>query len=376
MENKKSSKIKIIILLIIGILVVLIFARYITNKDFRNFVDIKILGKQILENNGNSIEINSEDSPKYFAYDNHIGVISKNKLSIYNTKGNVENSLAVKVSNPIINTCEKFVAIAESEGDKFYIINSTSLLFQGKIDGKISKISINKNGYVTIIASNSTYNSIVIVYDNDNNELFKSYFPSTYIMCSYIADSNNYLAIGEVDYTGTVMKSNIKIVDINTAKQVYEFNSPENEILTNICYSDDDIAICSFTNSVYKVEPNSSSKICDITDENPFVNIDMKNIIAIVERDSSGLFSYEYKLKLSSSLSAGESMYILNNGLPKTMIGYENYIALNYGNQAYIINKKGSLKKKYVSNQQIKDIILGSHICGIVYKDKIEIISL
>ena len=376
MENKKHSKIKIIILSIIGMIIVLLVAGYITNKDFRNYIDVKILGKQILENNLSSIEINSEDNPKYFAYDNHIGVIEKNKLSIYNSKGNVENSLAVKVSNPIIDTTNKFVAIAEKDGDKFYVVNSTSLLFQGKIDGKISKISVNEDGYVSIIASNSTYNSIVIVYDNDNNELFKCFFPSTYIMCSYISNTNNYIAIGEVDYSGTVIKSNIKIYDMNTAKQIYEFNSPENEILTNICYGDKDVAICSFTSSIYKVEPNNSSKICDITDENPFANIDMKNIIAIVERDLSGLFSYEYKLKLKSSISSEENMYILNNGLPKAMIGNENYIALNYGNQVYIINKKGTLKKMYISTQQIKDLIIGNHICGVVYKDKIEFISL
>ena len=190
-------------------IIVLLVAGYITNKDFRNYIDVKILGKQILENNLSSIEINSEDNPKYFAYDNHIGVIEKNKLSIYNSKGNVENSLAVKVSNPIIDTTNKFVAIAEKDGDKFYVVNSTSLLFQGKIDGKISKISVNEDGYVSIIASNSTYNSIVIVYDNDNNELFKCFFPSTYIMCSYISNTNNYIAIGEVDYSGTVIKSNI-----------------------------------------------------------------------------------------------------------------------------------------------------------------------
>ena len=77
---KKSNLIDILIISVIGIFIVLFFARYITNKDFRNFVDIKVLGKQILENSVNSIEINADDNPKYFAYDNHIGIISKNKL--------------------------------------------------------------------------------------------------------------------------------------------------------------------------------------------------------------------------------------------------------------------------------------------------------
>lgn len=376
MENKKSSKAKIIILSIILIIFVFILAGYITNKNFRNLIDIKVLGKQVSENNLDFIEINSEDNPTYFAFDNYIGIISKNKLSIYNNKGNVENSFSINISNPIINTNEKFAVIAEKNGSKFYVINSTSLLFQNKIDGKINKISINKNGYISIIASNSTYNAIIIVYDNDNNELFKSYSHSAYAMCSCISDSNNYLAIGEVDYTGTVIKSNVKIIDTKTAKTTYEFNSSENEILTNIVYSNDDVAICSFSNSIYKVTPYTNSKICDINDEISFSNIDMKNILSTIERESSGLFSYEYKLKLKSTNSTTENIYILNNGLPKTTKAQGNFIALNYGSQVYIVNKNGTLKKYYISTQQIKDVIIGNHICGIVYKDKIEIISL
>lgn len=376
MENNKSSKIKITIISIILVMVVLLVARYMTNKEFRDLIDIKFFGKQVLENTLDFIEINSEDNPTYFAFDTHIGIIAKNKLSIYNNKGVSENSFSINISNPIINTCEKFAVVAEKEGNKFYVINSTSLLFQGKIDGKINKISINKNGYISIVASNSTYDSIVIVYDNDNNELFKKFLRSTYAVQACISDSNNYVAFGELDYSGTVIKSKVVVINIPTAKTIYEFDGPENEILTNIVYSNDDKAICSFSNSIYQIEASTSKKIYDITDENPFVNIDMKNILSIIERESSGLFSYEYKLKLKSTNSSNENIYILNNGLPKTTIADGNFIALNYGSQVSIVNKNGSLKKSYISTQQIKDVILGSHICGIVYKDKIEIIAL
>lgn len=376
METKKPSKVKIIIISIFIIIFVLLVAKYITDKEFRDLIDIKLLGKQVSENNLDLIEINAEDNPTYFAFDTHIGIIAKNKLSIYNNKGNVENSFSINISNPIIDTNEKFAVIAEKDGNKFYVINSTSLLFQEKIDGKINKISINQNGYISIIASNSTYNSIVIVYDNDNNELFKTFLPTTYAMCACISNTNNYVAIGEVDYSGTVIKSNVRIINIKNAKTTYEFNGPSNEILTNIVYADNDVAICSFTNAIYKIEPTTSSKICGITDENPFVNIDMKNMLSIIERESSGLFSYEYKLKLKSVSSSNENIYILNNGLPKSTVAESNFIALNYGTQVYIVNKNGSLKKSYISSQQIKDLIMGSHICGIIYKDKIEIIAL
>ena len=170
--------------------------------------------------------------------------------------------------------------------------------------------------------------------------------------------------------------SNVKIIDVSSAKTTFEFNGPETEILTNVVYGNGNSAICSFSKSIYKVETSGASKIYDITDENHFINIDMKNTLAIIERESSGLFSYDYKLKLKSANSSAESIYFLNNGLPKSTYAKDEFIALNYGNQVFIINKNGTLKKSYTSNKQIKDVILGNHICGIVYKDKIEIISL
>ena len=375
-EIQPKPKIKIAIISIILIMIVLLIARYITNEEFRRLIDIKFLGKQVTENTLNSIEINSEDNPFYFAFNDYIGIIVKNKLSIYDNKGNLDNSFSIDISNPIVDTNNKFVVIAEKNGNKFYVVHSTTLLFSEKIDEKIHKISINQNGYVSIIASNSTYKSIIIVYDNHNTELFKTFLRSTYAMCANISDTNNYIALGEINYSGTVIKSTVKIIDRNTAKTTYEFNNPENEILTNIVYGNNDIATCSFSNSIYQITPTKATKIHDINEENPFINIDMKNILAIIERESSGLFSYDYKLKLKDISSETENIYFLNNGLPKSTIAKENYIVLNYGNQISIINKKGTLKKSYLSTQQIKDVIIGNHICGVIYKDKIELIPL
>ena len=72
MDNNKTTKIKLTIFSIILVMFVLLIARYMTNKEFRDFIDIKFLGKQVLENNLNYIEINAEDNPTYFAFDTHI----------------------------------------------------------------------------------------------------------------------------------------------------------------------------------------------------------------------------------------------------------------------------------------------------------------
>ena len=48
---------------------------------------------------------------------------------------------------------------------------------------------------------------------------------------------------------------------------------------------------------------------------------------------------------------------------------------MNFGTEVKIINTNGWLLKEYKSSKQIKDLVLGTSIAGIVYKDKIEIID-
>lgn len=375
-ENKKKPNLKIIIISIIFAILVIIIARYVTDKEFRGFIDNKIFNKQLTENTLDYIEINSDENPTIFAYDNYIGVFSKSLLTIYNNKGIAQNTLSINISVPIVETYGKYVIISEKSGNKFYVINSGSLLWQGNVEGKINKISINENGYVSVIISNSTYNSIVIAFDNNGTELFKHFLPSTYAMVSSISNTNEYLAFGEIDYSGTVIKSNVRIISMSTAELVHKFSAPDNQIITNINYIDKNIALCAFSGTIYQVTTSSESKICDITDDILFANIDMKNTVALIEKQSSGLFSYEYQLKLKNVNNNNENLYILKSSVPKKTIASGKVIALNYGSSVDVVNQSGSLKKTYTSSQQIKDVIVGERLVGIVYKDKIEIIVL
>ena len=58
------------------------------------------------------------------------------------------------------------------------------------------------------------------------------------------------------------------------------------------------------------------------------------------------------------------------------MIISGNNIALNLGNEVQIINSNGWLLKKYMSTNQIKSLVVGDSIAGIIYKNRIEIIDL
>ena len=336
---------------------------------------MNILGKQVTENSLETIEINSDDDPRIFAYDSYIGVLSKNNLNIYNSNATVISELDIDISTPIIETNDQYAIIAEDGGNKFYVINNIDISWQGRVDGNIQKVNINQNGYVTIIVSDSTYVSIVILFDSEGTELFKTYLPSTYAMCADVSTDNSYLAIGEIDYSGTVLKSNVRIMSVSSAERVYNYSSDNNNIITNIKYYDAENAICTFTDSVVSVSSVEGEEIYTVTDDTCFMDAGMTGYLSVLEKQSSGLFSYEYDLRFISLDSNTENLYILNNNLPSQVEVSGELVALNYGNEIDIVDSHGSLKKNYTSSQQIKNVVVGDSIIGVIYRDKIEFIG-
>ena len=61
---------------------------------------------------------------------------------------------------------------------------------------------------------------------------------------------------------------------------------------------------------------------------------------------------------------------------PKSMSVANNSIALNLGNEILFYNNSGWLIKRYYADQEVNKIVLSDGMAGIVYNNKIELISL
>lgn len=290
--------------------------------------------------------------------------------------------LDVNISVPLVATNEEYMVLAEKEGQTIYLISGSNILWQNKLEGSISRVNVNKNGYVSVIIKTTIYKSVVIFYDLDGTEVFRTYLSNNYAICTAISTNNKYLAIGEVDYSGTIIKSYVKILSVDLAQTdpenslVYSYESENGEIITNINYQSKDTAICMFNGYIQKVSLDSNERVYDIVSDDIFVDVNLKDGYAVIDKQSSGFFSYEYELTFKSIDSKAENLYILNSDLPKTMSISGNIMALNLGNEIQIVNSNGWLLKKYVSNKQISDVVIGDSIAGIIYKNKIEIINL
>lgn len=381
--NKKKIIISLVIIAIIATVLILIVA-YSSSKPFRKWMDRYIFRKNVSEEKLVSIQLDYDSNISVIAYNKYICVLAENMLRQYNSSAELISEIKLEISNPVYNVNNKYLAISEKNSASVYLISDSKILWQKEVDGKVAKIDVNKNGYVSVILTGTTHKSVIMTFDNKGNELFKTYLSSTTAMDSTISIDNKYLAFAEISTTGTFIQSNIKIVSIEKAKEspsdsiIYTYNAPSNCLVSNIDYKNKNKLVCNFDDGVRIIQDNKDEMIMSFEEEEKKINaadIQLNNCIYRAIEKNAGLFKADTIIEIMNVDSKKETIYTIE-GVAKNIYCHENIIAINLGQEIDFINTSGWLIKNYSSSQDIQDIIIGNNLAGIVYRDKVEIINL
>lgn len=388
LDNEKSlNKKKIIGFMITAVIIVLAITFsvvYACNKTFRNWADIHILMKSISEGSLSSIDIDVDEDVSVYAYDRYIAVLKDNKLNIYNSSGKSTASLDINISTPVFTANGKYLAVAEKGKQKIYLISGTKTKWSNDIEGTISKVSVNENGYVSVICSGTTYKSVIIVFDQNGNQLIKSYIPSNSVIDSAVSSDNKYLSFAEIDTSGTLIKSTVKTIAVNDSNNsseitpIYTYEMDTNLLITNLRYHGSKNLICMCNAGIYLLSDGNTQMLMNFEEENKnytFAGIDLINNIYEIEEVSDGIANQSSQIKIINTGTKKVNNYSINSIAKSTSSAGDN-IAINLGTDIYFINTKGWLKKKYSANEEIRNIIVSDRIAAIVFRDKIEILVL
>lgn len=385
-KTKELNRKKVIISGIISIIVIaliILICIYIANKPFRNFIDKYILMKNVTENNLPSIVLDQSENYEVYAYDKYISLFNKNTLIGYNSSGKKEYELTVELTNPIIDINNRFLLMAEKEKQKVYLISGNSIVWEKELEGNISRVSVNKNGYVSVILTGTSHKSIIKIFDNTGEELFTIYRANSIAVDSDISYDNKYLSFGEISTNGTLVQSMIKTISIQKAKEnqsestVLSITSPTNSAIINLKYQDGNRLICMYDNSIHCIQNDKDEELIDLEEEKKkisFADIELSNFVfRIVEKGA--LLSTDSSVELINTSSKKQNIYTIDS-IVKEVYTYDNTIALNLGSEVHFIGTNGWLTKKYISSQEVRKIVMNNDFAGVVYKDKIEIVNL
>ena len=158
---------------------------------------------------------------------------------------------------------------------------------------------------------------------------------------------------------------------------VYTFADDENNLVTNIKYQESGKLVYAYDTAINAIKNNENEKITDLTQDGgkiSFADIELSNnVYKIVEKSS--LLSTQTQVEIINSGNKNESIYSFE-GVTKQSYSYNDTIAINIGSEVHFISSNGWLIKRYLSNQEVKKVVLCNNFAGIVYRNKVEIVNL
>lgn len=373
---------KVIIMLFLIIFSVICISLYIGNNEFRNFVDVRILGKEVRENNLKAIYSNTNTTTAIMNFGRNTAILENGELKIYDKDAKMKNSIKMVIGSPLYYSNERYLGITDKNGTKIHLIEDDKLKWEKRLELPVEKIHVNKSGYVTVVTKNSIYKGVVYVYKNTGELLIKSYVSSGNIIDAELSEDNKFLAIADIDYSKVTISSNVKVINIDKG-----INNPEEAIvneyvkgslLVNIKFKDDGNLLAQYVDSVeliglvkdknkeiYKVEKNKAV----------FVDIDSSNGFVLVEKENEGIFKTKYKVRILNSEGKNKAEYNLSDLTPKQIKSAGEGIAINTGSELVVISLNGWVKKRYKTNKEIQRFTYNDYILSIISSDKIEIIE-
>lgn len=384
-KEKKVNKKKIVILTIIIVFIVIAIITiglYSTNDKAREWIDKNIFRKEVLQDKVATIDLKENQDSNIYAFNKYIGILNKTKFSVYNSTGSQEKTLDLQISNPIWGSANRFLAIAENKGKKVYLISDKDIAWEAEVEGNISQVHVNKNGYVAVVIVDTSYKTVIKTYNPQGKELFNTYLSSTRAVDVSVSNDNKYLAIAEVDTSGTMIQSSIKVISIDKASTdptnslENTYKGEENKLITNIKYQNKNKLVCMYTDSIHQIENGEDITLIDNQNKKViFQSVNLVNRACSIEEKSSGLFTADSLVNIVNIENHEIKQYTASS-VTKELYTYGNIIAINLGTEVEFISTDGWLVKRYVANQEITNIVVSDSIAGIIYRDKIEIINL
>ena len=390
-EEKKEYQIQrelnIRKIIIIGIIValilavVIIFSLYIAEESFRKWVDTNVLRKDISSESTATIDLNVDKNNQIVCYNKYVGILNEKNLKLYNQAGENITDISVNINTAIFSSNDKFLAIAEKNGQELCVISDKIYSWSQKVDGEILQINVNKNGYVVLVTTDTTYKSIITVYDNSGKQLMRSFLSSSRVTDISISNDNKYVAYAEIDTSGTLIKSSVKVISIEKAlsnsaeSTVYTKDAENSKMIIKIQYQEKGELVCVYDDSINIVKDGQEQELIKKDDETTFISGNLRNSIAYIKEEQRGVFDSSSTLNIVNSSNNQTYKYNFDE-IAKEMYTNGNVIGINIGTEIYFVSTNGMLIKKYTSNQEITNVMITNNIAIIIYKDRIEIINL
>ncbi len=367
-KKQKENKIKIIntviFVLLLSSVIFLSLISYVKTKNINILKEYKFLEKYIVnlfEKDEDKIylELNFDLSqkPKISVYNGNIAQCSKDVLKIYNRYGKLQNSFNVNfTSTPILSSEGRYLVVSSIDGNRFLLFDGVNKKWERKLEGNIINISVNKNGFVTVVHKAEDILSKVVVYNSKGEEYFVKGKAQNYIVSAKMAKDDRQLILNCMDASGVRLNSIFEFIDVK-GKSVQTVSSYEDKIFMDgkfikdnnfVTLTDKEIMYYNSNHNILWEKSLNRKVYCfDVCDDR-YIVLGMAS-----DKIQDGLFSDKTELKIFNT-KGNEVKTLKIDNIIKGISVYGDVIALNLGKEIALYTCKGKHIKSLTSKLEVE----------------------
>lgn len=260
-----------------------------------------------------------------FAYKGGAAAYDGEKLNIYDTDGDIDESISLGLKQPIIRICKNYILVYENQNKDFFLIKNGKIIHSGKSEYNILGGCVSENGKILLVEDEPYYKAMLLITEDDGEELYRSHLGTSYVLDASFASNDSYFALTLLNaeiakerdavgaFSSSVCIGNIHESETLTAYNIendvfiglYPFGSGYTAICQNsmMCFSKDGTFLWKNDLNGEKI---TYASVCD--DKIAAILTNEENIQSLCITDVSGKQTFgEDALSKSTGLSIGKN---------------------------------------------------------------------
>ena len=301
-------------------------------------------------------------------FDNGVVCAKSNYICFIDKNGNIKWEHDTQISNPIVSTSGKYIAIASKDGTHLNLYKGEKLAFSIDTKDKIRTCSVSEKGDVAVVTDKTAYKGGVSVYNKKGEEIFSWISGTNYISSAAMLKSRN-IAVSLVS-TDTAVKSYVMMFDSSEKDPINRLEIP-NTLAFNSEQCKNDAYICA-DNSILSFNHRG-----DLNYNIRFDNMD----IAHIATDALGWRAVSYTEDYLPYINVYDKNGTLKAGcatesVPDCIDVFKSTIVYNNGRDI-ICGKINGEKSLYLAPMTVHNLIMIDRSTYMaVYENSLEIIKI
>ncbi|OQB14725.1 MAG: hypothetical protein BWY15_00876 [Firmicutes bacterium ADurb.Bin193] len=302
-------------------------------------------------------EIFSFETEKHYRFEKlgkSIIALGNDGMTCVSSSGKTQWNIERKMQNPCIETAQGNIIIFDRNGKDIALYSGENLIWEKKTEQPIITAKVNARGYTAVVTYEIGYKGMIEILNAKGEPVYLWRLGEDYVIDVDISPDCRYFAAATLNTEGEKLSSKITVVDIDGERIAGE-TTREDSLIINLKYQPSGNIVALGEGELVGVSSRGAAKWAVSFEGRALTGFELPygtDCVVVFEGSRNNSVVEVYS---RDGAKTGE--YVSESEITSMDVS-QKYIAVAENKNISLLNLKGRVLNKAVSQREVKDIIL------------------